>query len=567
MNNKGFAVSTIVYGLSIMGILLVVLLMSVMSSNRSNSTQLVKSIEDELNRFSKTETTFQPSKLSNGLPRGQTYTVPVGETGWYRIELWGSQGKSSGGKGSYTSGIIKLEDSRTLTFYVGDGGHATDVRILGGNYDDENSYSTRIMVAAGGGKETTAHGGTLCGYNVTLTSPGGTPTTQTLLGYQTTPSITACEIGIPFTDKTSPGPQFSEPNKVVAHGYILSKENAYGGSSFISGYGGSNALTKNQFTGQPVYTHYNTTFKEDENRNEYVGDGKIYFFRDPIMIPGVNVGEGKARIQRVLEGDVDFPIRNPKLLNVRYIRDCVQDGATLNPGTLIYAVTLDGEGLAPTVQSYTAPNPVQCKYVDLGVAKNLAEISVFHNVKNKDYLTHQIFVSSDANTWIPIKNTAANKKSVTESISGTHISIYQPDAAPTSDYTKSLPDTGNYYLMPVMSENEVLTAQEAADQNVLLAPFTGLNLQKWIIDKKEAGYTITSLGTNHSFNIAGNTVNTVQRDEANRPILTITAVGDGTYRISQAATGPYLYVPGAGTKNVSVNANQDFARFRLIYIN
>ena len=54
LNNKGFAISTVIYGLSIMGILLIAIVMATMAATRSNSRQWAKSIEDELNRFSKT---------------------------------------------------------------------------------------------------------------------------------------------------------------------------------------------------------------------------------------------------------------------------------------------------------------------------------------------------------------------------------------------------------------------------------------------------------------------------------------------------------------------------------
>ena len=57
-NNKGFAISTVIYGLSIMGILLVAIMMATMSSNRTHTSQLAKSIEEELNRISRTEISF-----------------------------------------------------------------------------------------------------------------------------------------------------------------------------------------------------------------------------------------------------------------------------------------------------------------------------------------------------------------------------------------------------------------------------------------------------------------------------------------------------------------------------
>ena len=99
-NNKGFAVTTMLYGLSIMGFLIVVLLMSIMSNNRVNTNDLVKQIEDDLNKFSGSEVTFNSDNQ---------FTVPIGAAGYYKIELWG--------KSSWTAFIIKLEVNTTLYYY------------------------------------------------------------------------------------------------------------------------------------------------------------------------------------------------------------------------------------------------------------------------------------------------------------------------------------------------------------------------------------------------------------------------------------------------------------------
>ena len=122
----------------------------------------------------------------------QEFTVPV--TGEYKIELWGASGGNAclnpnlwlGGLGGYTSGIIALNKRDLLYFYVGEagsnctttrsntytkaswngggsgsgssdgddgggsGGGATDVRIISGDWDNEESLRSRIMVAGAG---------------------------------------------------------------------------------------------------------------------------------------------------------------------------------------------------------------------------------------------------------------------------------------------------------------------------------------------------------------------------------------------------------------------------------
>ena len=117
MNNKGFAISTLIYGLAVMGIMIVAILMATMAKNITNSSSLVRAIEDELNRFSKTETTFRLVNDDASKIESQEYIVPEG--GWYKVELWGTQGGGNGGKGAYTGGVIRLEKDEKLYFYVG----------------------------------------------------------------------------------------------------------------------------------------------------------------------------------------------------------------------------------------------------------------------------------------------------------------------------------------------------------------------------------------------------------------------------------------------------------------
>ncbi len=111
---------------------------------------------------------------------GDAQEFTVENTGTYKIELWGAQGGSSGGKGGYTSGEIDLTMDETLYIYIGDlgrdqntscsvaafnggggrtqrvgcgsgGGGGTDVRLLGGTWSDTTGLRSRIMVSGGGG--------------------------------------------------------------------------------------------------------------------------------------------------------------------------------------------------------------------------------------------------------------------------------------------------------------------------------------------------------------------------------------------------------------------------------
>ena len=136
--------------------------------------------------------------------------------GKYLFECWGAEGgtwdsENFGGRGAYTRGVIKLNRRTKFYIYVGEkgstttgsalnlpptyngggigglsnntkvythygssGGGATDIRTVGGPWDDEESLNSRIMVASGGGGATSqgppstypcrgGHGGTIEG--------------------------------------------------------------------------------------------------------------------------------------------------------------------------------------------------------------------------------------------------------------------------------------------------------------------------------------------------------------------------------------------------------------------
>ena len=81
MKNKknGFAITALLYGLSIMALMTVVLMMSIMQNSRKNNTTTVKSVEQELNNYGATTTTY-----TDGSP---STVIPTGQSGYYKIEL------------------------------------------------------------------------------------------------------------------------------------------------------------------------------------------------------------------------------------------------------------------------------------------------------------------------------------------------------------------------------------------------------------------------------------------------------------------------------------------------
>lgn len=474
MNNKGFAISTLIYGLSIMGIMIMAILLGIMTNIRSNTREITRNIENELILYGKTEKSFDENS------KGQSYIIQDGESGWYRIELWGAQGgdESKRSYGAYTSGVIKLMEGDSLYFNVGKrdanngAGESTDVRIINGNYNDSNSYNSRIMVAAGGGTGSYAVGGTIVGYNMNSIAPGGSVNSNgtfndsisknNLLGYSTTYNV------VSDLNTFNLGPIGENGG---GSGYYSSKDPAIGGVSYIAGYAGSgNAYT-------------------DSN-------GDSYYFIDGNMFPGVNRGPGKAKITKVLNfdeenGHINLKRINSKLNNIVEIRDClkVSDGKNnenfvdINTFSKIVAIK-DGKevgGVLGTTLEDGADTNYKCRkftFSDASVNLNLDEIAVWHNPAGRDYFNHRVEVKGTGGEWRTIINDDKSERSMTDTSVGLHISAYQPDS------TEDFPSNGNYYILPVLEENKMITASKENLGNSLTTSFiSGEKTQIWSIEE------------------------------------------------------------------------------------
>ena len=264
----------------------------------------------------------------------QEFIVPV--SGMYKIELWGASGGGigtyAGGKGAYTTGSIYLEVGEKLYVYVGQygynsalsktfnqgqapsvlgnklaysGGGATDVRLVKGEWNSFISLKSRIMVAAGGGggeeywaNHIGGYGGALVGGNGTKSgsyntyATGGTQTSGGLNGMGTYAGfgITTDNSGT----ATGGGGYYAGGNAPHNTGTVGS---GAGGSSYISGYSGCNAIAEYStekniiHTGQSI--HYSG--KKFDNPNMIAGNASMPSYISGNSMVG-NTGNGYAKI-------------------------------------------------------------------------------------------------------------------------------------------------------------------------------------------------------------------------------------------------------------------------------
>ena len=269
------------------------------SSDNSTWEEVINTAEAETSN-GKRVNAYEIEKVSNYAYSDsyRKYIAPV--TGYYKIELWGAQGGSYsssviGGKGAYTSGNVYLEKNESLYFYVGGagssttggyngggngayqsadntrsyaGGGATDVRYFG-EYDPTEEellwnsilgLNSRIMVAAGGGgcndyggssSPSGGYGGALTGGGGGTYSCGSSSLSNATGGTQTSGGIHVIEgndlfgIGSSMSSVTSYGGGGGSGYYGGGAGGVSNciVGSGAGGSSFISGYTGSVAIT------------------------------------------------------------------------------------------------------------------------------------------------------------------------------------------------------------------------------------------------------------------------------------------------------------------------------------
>ncbi len=277
----------------------------------------------------------------------QTFSVP--EDGTYKIELWGASGGSSlmsgvvgssHGKGAYTSGEIILKKDDKLYLYVGGagengilkadakggyngggigtwdmnddesgggGGGATDIRLTASDWNDFNSLKSRIMVAAGGGGGSWSY--------ATVGSGGGIsadkPFESTVPGTQTS--------GYAFGYGQNGEGKDTGSNGIGGGGggyygggtcNIIGESAGAGGSSFISGHKGCNAISSSSTLENIEHLNSPNHYSNYIFNNTVMIDGNGYNWTDVkgelTQMPNYNggtmvgnTGHGYARITKI----------------------------------------------------------------------------------------------------------------------------------------------------------------------------------------------------------------------------------------------------------------------------
>lgn len=370
LNNKGFLITGILYSLLLLFLILIVGMVAILSARQNKLEYISRDIITKLN--DKYDFNIARSWSFDYTGDYQVFTVPT--DGYYNVELWGAQGGSmtdnsktyNGGAGAYTKGTIYLTRGENIYIYVGgrgsnnvsltscekdgelggyngggtlldgqciygsSGGGATDIRLNSGTWDDFNGLKSRIMVAAGGGGanfRNQGYGEGNGGAGGAYVGESGVSTNHTNgVGYSISTGATQTAGGMmvfyPGTGITSKDPligKFGGTNigeqSGGGSGYYGSANifhgGAGGGSSFVSGLYGCDAITGESTENDIVHTG---------QPNHY--SGKI--FSNGIMIAGNdsmpnhdgtgtmvgNTGNGYAKISLLSSSPKSYTMTN-----------------------------------------------------------------------------------------------------------------------------------------------------------------------------------------------------------------------------------------------------------------
>lgn len=611
LNNNGFAISTVLYSLLIMVFLIVTLMMGIMASNRKSNRNLVETIEDELNRYNESATTFAYKDGTTGEAEAQIYTVPSGQSGWYKIELWGASGGNAtsetgevraGGKGAYTSGLIYLTENQKLYFYIGGtttnsnggangggkgagkgmgGGGSTDVRIKSGAWDNDDSLRTRLMVAAGGGGAEGFKQGAAGGdAGAVIGRPGqsniaSSDYTNAGYGSQKGPilvnwinlweKVDKCNSGYISIDSDSVSKIKTACGKLGLGGAATNNEGGGGGSGYFGGGAGSsdNSTVAGSGAGGSSFIAGYSGVKYSHRWTGY--DEAVYFtenskiFIDGQMVEGVNEGNGKARIELVSTASQDAKptVKNSKLSNVRYIKSCTAgttDDQTTVSWTEIVAMQ-NGSNLASNI----------------GIS-NATGVSVSSTEKEK-------ITDSDVDTLYSGTKNASSTACITIDLGSTYnldeIAVYhKPTEINKKSYKESLQVSANNrdWITLISSDGESLPENSSGIRYTAWDPNYQETLPNGI-------YQVQSALSQVSRGLSAVNNNTGQKEDENSDTLyserhvklalfggqslsqdwSVTSLGGDVYRLVETASNRALQIKDSlGTAGTAVNTSSGY---------
>lgn len=404
MNNKGFAVTAVIYGLSILGVLIISILMGTLSASRANVQLEANKIEQDLIAFNRTSVVYN---------RGENlFTVPKGETGWYRVEAFGASFADS--PGAYTTGIIYLEEGRSIYVDLSNRGDNSDAIIRA-----EDASGNIIMRAAASN----------------LTMPGGT-----LQAYSSEPkggNVVLKDFELLDRNKNN----------------LIGSEDVYysnsGPISQMAGYPGSRAAV-----------YYN---------------GFTYYFVDGLMLPAANKGVSKVIITRLARKDdelTSIPRKNNAYNGVRAIK------VYNSSGVQIIGLSATSRGVQYDYQGGPTTDNI---VLSLNNEVDIDDVSIFFDTTSNRFVKNVDVIFETAYGDVAVYSSRTTESSgFTATPTGIKLSAYQ------LDYSKEPPKYGNYYLIPVLSNNKIVSARknsESEDNPIMIEYIQGTPRQKWAITR------------------------------------------------------------------------------------
>lgn len=269
----------------------------------------------------------------------QTYVIP--SNGYYKLEAWGASGglnyyNNNGGgaigQGGYTSGTTYMTKGTVLHIYVGQqgyngsypnytsgtfngggagmkpgytadghqggaGGGASDIRLVGGAWNNTSGLRSRILVAGGGG-------GVGCASVLDPAGNGGGLNGGTSYNVQSSYTASTASGGTQTTGGSGYSPQYnSVQTGLFGVGAYGSQCGSGGGGGY---YGGGSAYTAGGGGGSSYVTGHagcDTTYRANQGG---------YNFTNVILQQGGNVGNGQVRITKLnsLLDDISDGINN-----------------------------------------------------------------------------------------------------------------------------------------------------------------------------------------------------------------------------------------------------------------